>query len=100
MVTSIGHWVEQTDFTALAQRLLDSANELLARVPFMDITLTPDSVRDAATNVGQNVGQIALGFARDSVGGLAATLTGAIIFLYVFVALLTNGDKVLACSGT
>ena len=96
MVTSIGHWAEQTDFTALAQRLLDSANQLLARVPFMDITLTPDSVRDAATKVGQNVGQIVLGFARDSVGGLAATLTGAIIFLYVFVALLTDGDKVLA----
>jgi len=96
MVTSIGHWAEQTDFTALAQRLLDSANQLLARVPFMDITLTPDSVRDAATKVGQNVGQIVLGFARDSVGGLAATLTGAIIFLYVFVALLTGGDKVLA----
>ncbi len=53
MVTSIGHWVEQTDFTALAQRLLDSANGILARVPFLDITLTPDSVRQAATKVGQ-----------------------------------------------
>ncbi len=96
MVTSIGQWAEQTDFTALAQRLLDSANQLLAQVPFMDTTLTPDSVREAATKVGQNAGQIALGFARDSVGGLAATLTGAIIFLYVFIALLTGGDKVLA----
>ena len=96
MVASIGPWAEHTDFTALAQRLLDSVNQLLARVPFMDITLTPDSVRDAATKVGQNAGQIALGFARDSVGGLAATLTGAIIFLYLFIALLTGGDKVLA----
>ncbi len=96
MVASVGRWAEQTDFTALAQRLLDSANELLARVPFMNITLTPDSVREAATKVGQNAGEIALGFARDSVGGLAATLTAAIIFLYVFIALLTNGDKVVS----
>lgn len=96
MVTSIGHWAEQTDFTALAQRLLDSANKLLDRVPFMDITLTPDSVRDAATKVGQNAGEIALGFARDSVGGLASIVTSAVIFLYVFVALLTNGDKVVS----
>lgn len=96
MVTSVGRWVEQTDFTALAQRLLDSTNELLARIPFMNITLTPDSVREAATKVGQNAGQIALEFARDSVGGLAATLTAAIIFLYVFIALLTNGDKVVS----
>ncbi|MCZ0730803.1 AI-2E family transporter [Mycolicibacterium iranicum] len=94
-VTSIGHWVEQTDFTALAQRLLDSANELLARVPFMNVTLTPDSVREAATKVGQSAGEFALDVARDSVGGLAATLTAVVVFLYVFLALLTNGDKVV-----
>ncbi|MCB0948965.1 MAG: AI-2E family transporter [Mycobacterium sp.] len=96
MVTSVGHWVEQTDFTALAQRLLDSANEILARVPFMDITLTEDSVRAAVARFGQNAGEIALGSARDSVGGIAATVTGLIIFLYVFLALITKGDKVLA----
>ena len=94
-MTSIGHWVEQTDFTALAQRLLDSANELLARVPFMNVTLTPDSVREAATKVGQSAGEFALDVARDSVGGLAATLTAVVVFLYVFLALLTNGDKVV-----
>jgi predicted PurR-regulated permease PerM len=96
MVTSIGQWVGQTDFTALAQQLLDSANELLARVPFLHITLTPDSVRDAATDFGQNAGEIALGVVRDSVGGLAGAVTAAIIFLYVFLALLTNGDKVVS----
>jgi predicted PurR-regulated permease PerM len=96
MVTSVGRWVEQTDFTALAQRLLDSANELLARIPFMNITLTQESVREAATKVGQNAGQIVLEFARDSVGGLAATLTATVIFLYVFIALITNGDKVVS----
>lgn len=95
-VNSISHWVEQTDFTALAQQLLDSANQLLARVPFMNITLTPDSVREAAATLGQNAGEIALGVARDSVGGLAATVTALVIFLYVFLALLTNGEKVVA----
>jgi len=94
-VTSIGHWVEQTDFTALAQQLLDSANQLLSRIPFMNITLTQDSVREAATKLGQNAGEIALGVARDSVGGLAATVTALVIFLYVFIALITNGDKVV-----
>lgn len=95
MVTSIGHWAEQTDFTALAQRLLDSANALLARVPFLDITLTPDSVRQAATKVGQGAGQVALDFARNSVGGIASTVTALILFLYVFLALVTNGGKVV-----
>ena len=95
MVTSIGHWVEQTDFTALAQRLLESANEVLARLPFMNITLTEDSVRGAVANFGQNAGEIALGATRDSVGGIASTVAGLIIFLYVFIALMTRGEKVL-----
>ncbi|UXA16926.1 AI-2E family transporter [Mycobacterium sp. SMC-4] len=94
MVSSVGHWAQQTDFTALAQRLLDSANELLARVPFVETTLTPESVRQAIARVGQDAGEIALGLIRDSVGGIAATVTASIIFLYVFLALLTNGDKV------
>ncbi|MGE2833964.1 AI-2E family transporter [Mycobacterium sp. SMC-4] len=94
MVTSIGAWAQQTDFNALAERLLDSANELLARVPFVETTLTPESVRQAIARVGQSAGEVALGVARDSVGGLTSVVTGAIIFLYVFLALLTNGDKV------
>lgn len=95
MVRSVGHWVEQTDFTALADRLLASVNQLLGQIPFIDTRLTPESVRDATTKIGQDAGQIALGFARDSVGGIAATVTALVIFLYVFIAMLTNGDKVV-----
>lgn len=96
MVTSVSDWVAQTDFTKLAQRLLDSANEALTRIPLIDVTLTQDSVREAATKLGQNGGQIALGFLRDGAGSIVTMVTGLIIFLYVFIALLTQRDKVLA----
>ncbi|MET0704539.1 MAG: AI-2E family transporter [Mycobacterium sp.] len=96
MVTGVSHWVANNDLTALGERLLTSVNDGLAKVPFMHITLTPDSVRQTIGKVGQNVGQIALEFARDSVGSIAGILTSAIIFLYVFLALVVNGDKVLA----
>ena len=95
LVNTVSQWVDQTDFTALAQRLLDSANEVLARIPFVDITLTQDSVRDAMATLGQNGGQFALGFLQESVGSIASLVTSAVIFLYVFVALLTKGDRVL-----
>ncbi|GFM18713.1 MULTISPECIES: AI-2E family transporter [Mycobacteriaceae] len=95
MVDSISRWVSETDFTALAQRLLDSANEVLARIPFLDVTLTQDSVRDAMATLGQNGGEYALSFLQESVGSIASLVTSAVIFLYVFVALLTKGDRVL-----
>ena len=75
MVTGITHWVAQNDLTALGQRLLESANRLLTQVPFMHINLTPEGVRAAIARVGQNVGEIALHFARDSVGSLATIVT-------------------------
>ncbi len=96
MVTGISHWLAQNDLTHVGQQLLGSVNQLLAKVPFMHITLTPESVRETIAKVGQSAGQIALEFARDSVGSLAGILTSAIIFLYVFLALIVNGDKVLA----
>lgn len=96
MVNGISHWMAHTDLTDLGRRLLSSANDLLARVPFMHIELTPDSLRGTITKVGQNVGQMALHFVQESVGSIAMILTSAIIFLYVFLALLTNGHKVLA----
>ena len=89
------------DLTALGQRLLASANRLLAEVPFMHINLTPEGVRAAIARVGQNVGEIALHFARDSVGSLATIVTSAIIFLYVFLALVVNGPtRWSPCSAT
>ncbi len=96
MVNSVSSWAAQTDFTALAQRLLDSANEALTRIPLIDVTLTQDSVRDAATKLGQNSGQAALGLLRDSAGSIVTLITALIVFLYVFLAFLTQGDRVVA----
>ncbi len=96
MVTSITHWMATNDLTALGQRLLASVNRMLAEVPFMHINLTPEGVRAAVARVGQNIGEMALHFARDSVGSLATIVTSAIIFLYVFLALVVNGPKVAA----
>ncbi len=96
MVTGITHWVAENDLTALGQRLLASANRVLSDVPFMHINLTTETVRSAIARVGQNVGELALHFARDSVGSLTSTITSAIIFLYVFLALVVNGPKVAA----
>ena len=96
MVSGISRWVSHNDLTALGQRLLASVNEMLGRVPFMDINLTTETVRTTIARVGQNVGEFALHFVRDSVGSLAGILTSAIIFIYVFLALLVSGSKVVA----
>ncbi|MDG5486142.1 AI-2E family transporter [Mycolicibacterium gadium] len=95
MVERVAVWVENTDLSALGNRTLALANELLHRVPFVDYTITPESLQDSMTTVAQEVGKWLLGLLQGAAGGAFGAITAAILFLYVFLSLLTNRDKVL-----
>lgn len=94
MIDSITEWVKSTDLSGLGDRVLRAANELLSRVPFAHKTITTDNLRKAMVTVGRSVGEWALHFLQGAVGGIAGAVTSAIIFLYVFVALLVHRDRV------
>ncbi|MDT5098270.1 MAG: hypothetical protein QOC76_2007 [Mycobacterium sp.] len=94
MVKSVAEWVERTDMSTLGDKTLKLVNELLSRVPFADITVTPEMIRKAITAVGQNGGQWLLHTLQGAAGGLIGGITAAILFLYVFISLLTNKDAV------
>ena len=57
MVKSVAGWVERTDLSTLGDKTLTFVNELLARVPFADVTVTPEMIRKAMTTVAQKVGE-------------------------------------------
>lgn len=93
MVQSVADWVERTDLSALGDRALRFVNELLDRVPFVDVNVTPESLRGSMATVAQRVGEWLLGFLQGAVGGVFGGVTAAILFLYVFVSLLTNREE-------
>ncbi|GED97312.1 AI-2E family transporter [Gordonia crocea] len=96
MVDSIRQWLGKTDLNEFGTRLLDSVNQFLAKIPLVHVEpLTMNRVRGSVSNIAEAAGKYALEVARDSAGGLATTVTMSIIFLYVFLALLTNGNKVV-----
>ncbi|MDT5260570.1 MAG: hypothetical protein QOD10_5650 [Mycobacterium sp.] len=99
MVDSITGWVKTTDLSALGDKVLHVLNDLLARVPFVHTTITAETLRKAMVTVGRNAGEWLLHFLQGAVGGIAGAVTGAIIFLYVFVALLVNREKVRTLIG-
>jgi predicted PurR-regulated permease PerM len=94
MVKSVAEWVERTDLSTLGDKTLKLVNEMLSRVPFADITVTPEMIRKAMTTVGQNGGQWLLHTLQGAAGGLIGGITATILFLYVFISLLTNKDAV------
>jgi predicted PurR-regulated permease PerM len=95
MVTQVAGWVQRTGLSGIGDKSLDVVNQLLARVPFLHMTVTAESLRKAMVTVAQKAGEWTLHFLQDTAGSLFGTVTSAIIFLYVFVALLTNREKLL-----
>ncbi|WP_123025470.1 AI-2E family transporter [Mycolicibacterium stellerae] len=94
MVRSVAAWVERTDLSTLGDKTLIGVNELLERVPFADVTVTPEMIRKAMTTVAQNAGQYLLHLLQGAAGGVVGAITAAILFIYVFISLLTNKDAV------
>jgi predicted PurR-regulated permease PerM len=94
MVRSVAAWVEKTDLSTLGDKTLKFVNELLARVPFADITVTPEMLRKAMTTVAQKGGEYLLHLLQGAAGGVVGGITAAILFIYVFISLLTNKDAV------
>ncbi|MDT5310365.1 MAG: hypothetical protein QOE48_6079, partial [Mycobacterium sp.] len=95
MVSQVAGWVARTNLSDLGDQSLQVVNKLLARLPFLHITLTAESLRKTMASVAQKAGEWFLHFVQDTAGGLFGAVTSAIIFLYVFVALLTNREKLL-----
>jgi predicted PurR-regulated permease PerM len=87
--------ISRINLSDLGEQSLQVVNKLLARLPFLHITVTAESLRKTMASVAQKAGEWFLHFVQDTAGGLFGAVTSAIIFLYVFVALLTNREKLL-----
>jgi predicted PurR-regulated permease PerM len=99
MLNSISEWVKTTGPSGIGDKVLQLVNDLLARVPFLHITITAEMLRKAMVSGAQNAGQWLLHFLQGAAGGIAGAVTYAIIFLYVFMALLVHSDKLRTLLG-
>jgi len=95
MVSNVASWAATANPGALGEQALEFINRTLARVPFLHTTVTAESLKHIITTVGQNAGRWLLHLLRDAAGSAFGVITASIIFLYVFLALLVNREKVL-----
>lgn len=95
MVRSVSDWVARTDLSSLGDRTLRLVNDSVDRVPFLSgLDITPEMLRERMATVAQHAGEYALTFLQSAAGGLAGALTGVVLFIYVFISLLSNHDRV------
>ncbi len=99
MVDSVAGWVRSTGTNSLGDKALNLVNDLLSHVPFAHVTVTAETLRKAMVSAAQNAGHWLLSVLQSTAGSLAGVITSAIIFLYVFVAMLVNRDKLRTLIG-
>lgn len=99
MIDSVSGWVRSTDLSSLGDKTLKLVNEFLSRVPFVHVNVTAEMLRKAMVSAAQSVGHWLLGILQNTAGSLAGVITSAIIFLYVFIALLVHRDKLRTLIG-
>src|SRR4051794_35612536 len=94
MVRSVSGWIGRTDLGGLGDKALRFVNELIARAPIAnDYRVTGDSLRGWITSAAQHIGEWLLGLMQTAAGGVFGGVTAAILFLYVFISLLTNREQ-------
>lgn len=95
MVRSVQGWLGATDMSELGERTLKYLNDLIDRVPLLNgVNLTPEVLQQHLTTAAQHVGEYLLGVLQGAAGGLLGAVTAGVLFLYVFLSLLTNHDGV------
>lgn len=94
-VDSVSGWLATTDLSSLGQRLLEIVNATLARVPFAHATVSQESLRKGIGTAAQKAGEWLLTFLQGAAGSVVAAVAASIIFLYVFISMLTNGERLI-----
>ncbi|MCV7132536.1 AI-2E family transporter [Mycobacterium hodleri] len=95
MVRSVSDWVSRTDLNSLGDHALKWTNDAVDKIPFLgDVQVTPQLLQEKMSSFAQSAGQYALGALEGAVGGLAGGLTAAVLFIYVFISLLSNRERV------
>jgi predicted PurR-regulated permease PerM len=93
MIRSVAAWMSHTDLSTLGERALQFVNEMLARLPFAHVTVTTEMLQSRMTTVAQKAGEWGLHVLQSAAGSIVGAVTAAIIFLYVFISMLVNRDK-------
>jgi predicted PurR-regulated permease PerM len=94
LVHSVSHSVSSIDLTKFTQRLIDTANDTLAKTP-ITFRVTAEWLRTTSVDLVQNAGVVVLNGIKSYASGFFSFFTTAIIFIFVFLSLLKNQDTIL-----
>lgn len=94
-VSSAIAWFQRADLGSIGQQTLNSVNDLLRGIPFVDYQLTTGEVVNRLSTGAESAGKWLLGALGVYASGIFSGLTAAIVFIYVFLSMLVNRRKIV-----
>lgn len=95
LANNISHSHYNTNVNDLLQSFVDYCNRLL-KSAHISYRLTTSAVTDALTNGLKSIGAALLNSLKSTIGGFFSYFSLAIIYIYVFLSLLTKQDKLIS----
>lgn len=93
--SGIASTVSSLNADDLGQRAVDIINNLLDPLPFVDITVTQDSLIESIKNIFANSGDWLINYMTGIVTSIPSIITTVIIFIFVFFSLIKNSPKLI-----
>lgn len=95
LISSVTHWAAHTDLSSVGGKLLNTVNDLLSKIPYAHVHLTQESVLSWVSNGARTAGLWLLDILKGSFTSFFGAVTSAVMFIYVFLSLLVNKEKVV-----
>ncbi len=95
MIDTAAQALDGVDLSQLGNKVVEFINNILDKIPYVTYHVTPESLQHTVSTLLQQFGTWALGVLKSSASGFFGAFTSAIIFIYVFIAMLVHKDKLI-----
>lgn len=94
-INSLANSLNGSSLTDMGTGVIDFVNQFLDSIPFVNYTVTEQSLIDGVKSISQTVGSYLLDVASSIASSIFGFITASIIYIYVFISLLRNGRTLI-----
>jgi len=95
VVSDVASLMKTFDIGEASSKLVDFLNGILDSLPFGNFSVSQDSLVNGIKDGLQSLGTFLVNEFSGAVSGVAGLVSSLIIYVYLFLAFLTNGDKLI-----
>lgn len=94
-IDTINTFASTADLSKVGQEVVNSINNALSHIPFLNLSVTEESLTRTLSNLASSISSGLLNYIKSTATSLFGFFTGLIIFIFVYISALRNGESIL-----